>query len=171
MTATPRTATPRTPAPRTPAPPAPTPLTATLSDALLAAVAAEDAAVFGYSLAGPRLATAAQRSAARGYYDVHRAQRDAVAGWVSGHGGTPAPPAAEYRLPGPVNDPASASALLAGLEEATAARYADIVAFATGSLRRAAALALQQAAVREAHWRQTSVPFPGLVGRLPETSR
>ena len=147
-----------------------TPGTATLPDALLAAAAAEDAAVFGYSVAGPRLATAAQRAAARGYYDVHRAQRDAVAGWVFGHGRTPAPPAAEYALPGPVDDPASAAALLAGLEEATAARYADIVALGTGSLKRAAALALQQAAVREAHWRETSVPFPGLVDRLPESS-
>ena len=147
----------------------PTPLTAALPDALLAAAAAEDAAVFGYSVAGPRLATATQRSAASGYYDVHRAQRDAVAGWVIGHGRTPAPPAAEYALPDPVNDPASAAALLVGLEEATAARYADIVALATGSLRRAAALALQQAATREARWRETSVPFPGLVDRLPKS--
>lgn len=136
--------------------------------ALLGAAAAEDAAVFGYSVAGPRLATATQRSTARSYYDVHRAQRQAVAGWVTSHGATPAPPAAEYEMPGPVDDPASAAILLVRLEEATAARYADVVALGTGSLKRAAALALQQAAVRETHWRGASVPFPGLVDRLPE---
>jgi hypothetical protein len=141
-----------------------------LAAALLAAVAAEDAAVFGYSVAGPRLASAAQRNTARGYYDVHRAQRQAVAGWATSRGLTPSPPAPEYALPGPVDDATAAAALLAGLEEATAARYADLVALSSGSQRRAAALALQQAAAREARWRQASVPFPGLVGRLPTPS-
>jgi len=53
------------------------------------------------------------------------------------------------------------------LEETTAARYADLVAVADGSLRRAAALALQGAAVRQERWSGHCVPFPGLTGRLP----
>lgn len=133
---------------------------------LLAAAVAEDAAIYGYSFAGAHLSPDG-RLLARSYYDVHREQLQAVTGWLADRGATPAPPAALYSVPGRVHDAASASALLARLEEATAARYVDIVATATGSLQRAAALALQAAAIREAHWRGGCVPFPGLVGRLP----
>jgi len=145
-----------------------TPPPAALAGALLAAVEAENAAIYGYSLAGARLASAHDRLAALGDYDVHRAQLQAVAGWAADRGLTPPPPAAVYALPtATVSDAAAASGLLAQVEESTAARYADLVAVATGSLQRAAALALQAAAVREARWRGGCVAFPGLVGRLP----
>ena len=192
----------------------------TLATALSAVVDAENAAIYGYSVAGPRLDTAARRTVARSDYEVHRAQLLAVRGWLAqrsegtdqpkGSDGTEgpdgtgsgsavaAPPAAVYSLPAPVTDDATAAALLAQLEEATAACYADIVAVAAGvtaattapaaatasalagasvsmtappnpgTLQRAAALALQSAAVREARWRGASVPFPGLVDRLPQ---
>jgi len=144
-----------------------------LTAALVAVVEAENAAVYGYSVAGARLSSSAQRLVARGDYDVHRAQVQATMSWLSDHArqsdtaASAAPPAAVYALPSPVTDAASALALLAALEENTAARYADVVSLATGSLQRAAALALQAAAVREAKWRHGSVPFPGLTGRLP----
>lgn len=137
-----------------------------LIDVLLAAAAAEDAAIYGYSVAGAQLSSG-ERVVARSYYDVHREQLQVVTGWLADRGATPAPPAALYSGPGQIHDAASASALLARLEEATAARYVDIVASTTGSLQRAAALALQAAATREAHWRGSCVPYPGLVGRLP----
>jgi hypothetical protein len=69
-------------------------------------------------------------------------------------------------LPSPVDDFPTARALLAAIEESTAAAYADVVAVASAKLQRDAALELQAAAIREAQWRTTSVPFPGLVGRL-----
>ena len=144
------------------APPAPS-----LVDVLLDVVDAENAAVYGYAVAGARLGSAAERTLARGDYDVHRAQLQAVTGWLAKSSSTPAPPVAVYSMPASVGDPAAASALLGQLEEATAARYADLVAAATGSLQRAAALALQSAAVRELHWRGRSTPFPGLLNRLP----
>jgi hypothetical protein len=138
-----------------------------LITALSAAADAENAAIYGYSVAGARLTSARERAVARGHYDVHRAQLQAVTGWLADRGAAATPPAAMYVLPGHVGDDVSASALLTQLEEATAARYADLIAVATGSLQRAAALALQAAAVREAHWRGRSVPYPGLFGRLP----
>jgi hypothetical protein len=137
-----------------------------LGNALLAAAAAENAAVYGYSLAGARLADPHEKAVARAAYDVHRAQVQAVTGWLTDRSSTPAPPAPVYDLPSPVTDPAAARAALAAIEESTAAAYADVVAAADGSLQRAAALALQSAAVREAGWRTTSVPFPGLLGRI-----
>lgn len=147
----------------TPAPSAGSAVTA----ALTATADAENAAIYGYALAAPHLGSAAERMSARGDYDIHRAQLQVVTGWLAESGATPPAPAAVYALPHPVIGPSSASALLAALEEGAAARYADLVAASTGSLRRAAALALQAAAVREAHWKGRSVPFPGLVDRLP----
>lgn len=139
----------------------------TLLAALQAAAAAENAAVYGYSVAGARLRDRALKGAARADYDVHRAQLQAVTGWLETSGATaPAPPPV-YQLPTPITDDAAATALLTRLEEACCATYADLVAVATGDLRRAAALALQSAAIRESSWRRGSTPFPGLVGRLP----
>lgn len=141
-----------------------------LTSALVAVVEAENAAVYGYSLAGAKLSSSSQRLVARGDYDVHRAQLQATTSWLSAHGegsATAPAPAAVYSLPSPITDAASAVALLAQLEENTAARYADLVAFSSGGLCRAAALALQSAAVREARWRGSCTPFPGLTDRLP----
>jgi hypothetical protein len=143
-------------------------MSTTLADALVAAAAAENAAVYGYAAAGARLLSGTARASARAAYDLHRAQVHTVAGWLASHGATPSPPAAVYELPHPVTDANSAVALLALLEEGSAAAYADVVAAAADeALRRAAALALQSAAVREARWQGAAVPFPGLVGRLP----
>lgn len=136
--------------------------------ALLSAEAAENAAVYGYSLAGAKLATPHDKALARAGYDVHRAQVEKVRGWVIERGSTPPPAAPVYSLPNAVTDAASARLMLAAIDESTAAAYADVVAAAAlgGPVQGAAAAALQSAAVREALWRTTSVPFPGLVGRL-----
>jgi len=135
--------------------------------ALLAAAAAENAAVYGYAVAGARLATGQTKNAARTAYDAHRAQVQTVTQWLAGLGATPAPAAPVYQLPNPVVDNPSARDLLAAIEESTAAAYADVVAVASGQLQHDAALELQAAAIREVQWRTTPVPFPGLVGRLP----
>jgi uncharacterized protein DUF4439 len=142
----------------------------TLRDALLAAAAAENAAVYGYSLAGARLATPQDKAAARAAYDLHRAQVEALTEQLASLQATPPPASPVYELPSAVTDAASARATLAAIEESTAATYADVVAATppgSPALLRSAALWLQSTAVREAQWRTTSVPFPGLVGRLP----
>jgi uncharacterized protein DUF4439 len=141
----------------------------TLSDALLAAAAAENAAVYGYSLAGARLVTPQDKAAARAAYDLHRAQVETLTEQLANLSATPPPAAPVYAMPSPVTDAASARAALAAIEESTAATYADVVSAApsgASALMRDAALWLQSAAVREAQWRTTSVPFPGLLGRL-----
>jgi Domain of unknown function (DUF4439) len=139
-----------------------------LTTALLAAAAAENAAVYGYSVAGAKLGTPQDKAAALAAYDVHRAQVEVVREWLFARSSTPPPAAPVYDLPSPVTDATSAGTTLAAIEESTAATYADVVAAAVGSaaVQRGAALALQSAAVREAQWRTTSVPFPGLTSRL-----
>jgi Domain of unknown function (DUF4439) len=134
--------------------------------ALQSAADAENAAIYGYSLAGAKLATD-QRALARGDYDIHRAQLLVVSGWLSERATTAGPAQPAYQLPYPITDAATAAKLLADLEEAAAGAYADVVAASSGSLQRSAGLALQSAAVREARWRGSTVAFPGLNGRSP----
>ncbi|MDG9704494.1 ferritin-like domain-containing protein [Streptomyces sp. DH37] len=137
--------------------------------ALRAALAAEHAAVYGYGVVGGRIAED-RRAQAREAYDAHRARRDALRRAVRRMGGTPEPAAAAYSLPFAVPDGAAAVRLAAELEERVAAVYADLVRAGGGGLRREAAAALREAAVRAARWRGTGVPFPGLAERAAPAS-
>ncbi len=125
--------------------------------ALQALVAAEDAAVFGVSALGGRLADLAPGSAPAAAlaaaYDVHRLRRDA---WTAALRAVAAPvPAAEpaYQLPAPAGV-AGTTMAAADLELRCAAAYdsalegladrtvrAQVIAALTDSARRSAALA------------------------------
>ena len=136
------------------------------TSALQEVLAAEQAVVFGYGVAGARLAGTDRRRALAGW-SAHGARRDRLAGLVAARGATPVPPAASYALPSPVRTPGDAVALLTVLEERLADVYADAVARLTGDLRGMAATGLADAAVAGARWRGTSVAFPGLPERAP----
>ncbi len=133
-------------------------------DAAQAALAAEHAAVYGYGVVGARV-DEAHAALAREAYDAHRVRRDAMSRAVRDLGGAPEAAAAAYALPFPVSDPAAAVRLGAELESRVADVYADLVRAATGALRRDAAAALREAAVRAVRWSGGSVAFPGLVER------
>ncbi|MER5974239.1 ferritin-like domain-containing protein [Streptomyces sp. NPDC002055] len=133
-------------------------------DAAQAALGAEHAAVYGYGVVGGRIGDG-RLDEAREAYAAHRARRDSVRRLVDELGGEPEPSAAAYALPFPVPDAAAAVRLAAELEERVAGVYADLVGAAEGSLRREAASALREAAVRAARWRKGSVAFPGLAER------
>lgn len=129
-----------------------------------AALAAEHAAVYGYGVVGG-LVSAARRSEAQQAYDAHRARRDAMIRTVADLGAAPVFSAGGYELPFAVTDPAGAVKLAAFLEERVAGAYGDLVGAALGAVRRDAADALREAAVRAVRWRGGSVAFPGLVER------
>lgn len=129
-----------------------------------AALAAEHAAVYGYGVAGGRVA-AARRAEATAAFHAHRARRDALVRTVRDLGGEPVASDAAYALPFAVPDAAAAVRLAAVLEDRVGYVYSDLVRAADGSLRRSAADALREAAVRAAHWRGSGVPFPGLAER------
>ncbi|RST13052.1 DUF4439 domain-containing protein [Streptomyces sp. WAC05374] len=133
-------------------------------EAAQAALAAEHAAVYGYGVVGGRVgdARAAEAGAA---HAAHRARRDALARAVRDLGGRPAASAAAYALPFPVADAAAAVRLAAELEDRIAGVYSDLVRAAEGPLRRDAASALREAAVRAVRWRGSGVAFPGLAER------
>ncbi|GGU64823.1 ferritin-like domain-containing protein [Streptomyces lavendofoliae] len=133
-------------------------------EAAQAALAAEHAAVYGYGVVGGRIGRdrAAEATAA---YAAHRARRDALARAVRDLGGRPAASAAAYALPFPVPDAAAAVRLASELEDRVAGVYSDLVRAAEGPLRREAASALREAAVRAVRWRGSGVAFPGLAER------
>ncbi|MFD0146683.1 MULTISPECIES: ferritin-like domain-containing protein [unclassified Streptomyces] len=134
-------------------------------DAARAALAAEHAAVYGYGVVGGRIG-AERRAEATTAYEAHRARRDTLRRAVRDLGGEPVAAAAGYELPFPVPDTAAAVRLAAVLEERVAGVYSDLVRAAEGPLRRDAAAALREAAVRAVRWRGTDVTFPGLAERV-----
>src|SRR6266480_7562451 len=129
--------------------------------ALQAALAAENAAIFGYGVAGAHL-TGSSQAAAQRDWTGHNQARDALAAMISARGAVPAAAQAYYQLPFRVHDAASATALAAYLEDGVTQAYLGLVAVSDQRLRRYGALAMQQAAQRAAFWRGTTQAFPGL---------
>ncbi|WP_406455428.1 ferritin-like domain-containing protein [Streptomyces sp. NBC_00876] len=135
-----------------------------------AALAAEHAAVYGYGVAGARVA-AGRRAEATAAYHAHRARRDALVRTVRDLGGEPVAADPAYALPFAVPDAAAAVRLAAVLEDRVADVYSDLVRACEGPLRRSAADSLREAAVRAVRWRGSGVPFPGLAERAADGSR
>lgn len=134
--------------------------------ALQAALAAENAAVYGYGVAGAHLAGRAFSRAQRDW-DAHQAARDVLAGMIAARGAAPAAAAASYRLPFSVGDAKAAAGLAAYLEEQATSAYLGVVAIPDPALRAFGARSAAAAALRAAAWRRRTVAFPGLPGGRP----
>ena len=129
--------------------------------ALQAALAAEDAAIFGYGVAGAHLAGSSLAAAEQDWIR-HNEARDTLAAMIRRLGAAPTATQAFYQLPFPVHDAASATALAAYLEDGVTRAYLGLVAVSDQQLRRFGALAMQGAAQRAAFWRGSTQAFPGL---------
>ena len=137
-------------------------MTATTAlSALQAALAAENAAIFGYGVAGAHL-TGSRQAAAEQDWTGHNQARDTLAAMISRLGAAPGPAQAFYQLPFRVHDAASAAALAAYLEDGVTRAYLGLVAVSDQRLRRFGALAMQGAAQRAAFWHGSTQAFPGL---------
>jgi Domain of unknown function (DUF4439) len=97
-----------------------------LTKAWTAVITGEAAAVYAYSIAGPRVA-AARSAAAQAGYDSHETARDQALLELVAAGADPVPLPAFFELPDQVATPAQAAALLAGVESRLAVVYADLV--------------------------------------------
>jgi hypothetical protein len=138
--------------------------TAAAVAALQGALAAENAAIFGYGVAGAYM-SGAQRGTATAFWNAHRSAGDSLAGLLRARGAQPAAADASYKLPFTVRDQSQAVALAVYLEDGVTAAYLGVVgATAQMGLREFAATAMQASAVRAAHWRGSSMTFPGLPG-------
>ena len=133
------------------------------------ALAAEQAAVHGYGIVGPRVPPD-ERSPARRCEQEHRELRDQTSAGLLTAGEAPVAPEASYPLPFPVVDTVSARRLAVRLETDAAAawRYLIAVSAPGEAARKAAAPALTASALRAMRWRRLltpqtpTVPFPGL---------
>jgi hypothetical protein len=136
--------------------------------ALQAALAAEQAAIFGYGVAGAHL-SGSRLAAAEKDWTGHNEARDALTAMISKAGPAPVAAQAFYQLPFPVHNATSAMALAAYLEDGVTRAYLGVVAVTDPRLRAFGALAMQGPAERAAYWRGGTQAFPGLAtsARLP----
>lgn len=130
-------------------------------EAWSAVVAGEDAAIYAYSVAGGRVAAGDRRQATSGL-EAHRQRRSRAASLLTGIGGTPPPGAAAYVLPAAVQRPRGARRLLADVDLALVAIYADAAAAATGEDRRWAARSAADCATSAVAWGEAPQAFPSV---------
>jgi hypothetical protein len=131
--------------------------------ALQAALAAEQAASYGYGVVGARLrqGSAEQGTASAGWV-AHLRATDTLTAMISARDGKPVPAAVAYQLPEPVQTVSEATALAALLEDRVAQAYLGIVALPESGLRNFGAQQVRAAALRAAAWRGSTQAFPGL---------
>jgi Domain of unknown function (DUF4439) len=134
--------------------------------ALQSALAAEEAASYGYGVVGAYLPQgSAEQATATTDWVVHMRARDQLSALITARGATPVPAAVAYKLPGPVRTPAAARALAATLEDRLAQSYLALVALPDPSLRSLGARQVRAAALRAQAWRGSVQAFPGLPGK------
>jgi Domain of unknown function (DUF4439) len=131
--------------------------------ALQNALAAEQAASYGYGIVGARLpqGSPAQVQATTDWV-THVRARDQLTQLISAGGVTPAPSAVAYQLPFPVNSAPAAKALAATLEDRVAGAYLSLVALTEPGLRSFGAAQVRAAALRSEAWSGSTQAFPGL---------
>jgi hypothetical protein len=133
----------------------------TAVSALRAALAAEDAAIYGYGVAGAHL-SGSRQAAAQQDWEGHNKARDTLTTMIYALGAQPVTAQAFYSFPFPVHNGTSAMALAAYLEDGVTRAYLGIVAVSDQRLRDFGALAMQSSAERAAYWRGSTQAFPGL---------
>jgi Domain of unknown function (DUF4439) len=121
--------------------------------ALQAALAAEDATIYGYGVAGAFLQDP-DRTYAANAITAHQLVRDKLAALIQAGGVAPVAAQPAYQLPFVVNGPKTAAALAAHLEQGEAGASWDLVATsaASSALRTLAVGWLTAAALRATHW-------------------
>jgi hypothetical protein len=135
-------------------------------EALQSVLAAENAAIFGYGVAGAYL-TGGQRTAATQFWDGHRSAGDTLAAMLRARGAQPAAAGDAYSMPFPVHTAHEAALLATFIEDGITTAYLGLVAAGDAGLREFGARAMQDSAVRSAYWRGSSLAFPGLAASTP----
>lgn len=131
----------------------------TPAQAWTSVVAGEDAAIYAYSVAGARVPDADLRRARAGL-DAHRERRSRASLLAADAGGSVPAPQPAYELPGDVVRPRDAAALLADVENALVAVYADAAAASSDADRRWAARCAADCAASAVEWGAPSQAFP-----------
>lgn len=131
--------------------------------ALQAALAAEQAACYGYGVVGAHLnVSRSQSRSAEADWVAHQVARDNLAALITSAGAAPNPAPVAYQLPVHVRTAAQARSLAVVLEDEVAQAYLGLVALGDRSLRALGGRELTAAALRAAGWRHATVAFPGM---------
>jgi len=130
-------------------------------EALRKALAAEHAAVYAYAVIGARTEGALQ-AGLRAAFDAHRGRRDQLRSLIVNRGGRPSEPESSYTLPSTPRSAQDAVALAVQLESGIPATYLEVCAAPSAALRRMAALAMQESAVRSYGFQPALTAFPGM---------
>jgi uncharacterized protein DUF4439 len=137
--------------------------------ALQAALAAEQAACYGYGVVGAYL-SGGEAAKADADWIAHQQARDGLTATITAEGADPVPAAVAYRLPIPVHSAGQARALAVLLEERVAQAYIGLVGLSDLTLRALGARQLRAAALRAAAWNHVTMAFPGLPDSSPGDS-
>ena len=130
---------------------------------LQAALAAEQAACYGYGVVGAYLSGSA---AARADSDwvAHELARDSLSAAITAAGADPVPAAVAYQMPIQVRSAVQAVALAVILEQRVAEAYIGLVGLNDLTLRALGARQIRGAALRATTWSHATAAFPGLPG-------
>jgi hypothetical protein len=144
--------------------------TGQVATALQSALAAENAAVYGYGVAGAQLGATARDLALRDW-TVHQMARDRLEAMLTSLGVKPVAAQPAYQLPFPVHGTGAAISLAGYLENQVAAAYLGIVALDDPRLRAWGATQAQACALRATTWLGRTAAFPGLTSGLAAPAR
>jgi hypothetical protein len=133
------------------------------ASAITAALAAEQAAIYGYGVVGSHL-TGTPAAAARSYWIAHQVAADKLTALLQATGAAAPAAAPAYQLPDAVRTAGQAARLAVALEDRVLAAYLGLVAIDEAPLRTLGAREARIAALRAAAWRGSTVAFPGLAG-------
>ena len=141
-----------------------------MNEQMVAALAAEEAAIYAYGLIGVRFTGAGDVAEARTAEQAHRLRRDYLVTRVDQlKASAPAAPAG-YQLPFAVTDRASALKLAIRIEDGVAQAWRPVLGVTQGADRTTALAAMTDSAVRATRWRRLAevspitLPFPGRPG-------
>jgi hypothetical protein len=135
--------------------------TGQVAAALQSALAAENAAVYGYGVAGAQLGATA-RDLALQDWTQHEMARDRLEAMLTSLGIKPEAAQPAYQLPFPARGTGAAISLAGYLENQVAAAYLGIVALDDPRLRTWGARQAQACALRATTWLGRTAAFPGL---------
>jgi hypothetical protein len=135
----------------------------------MAALAAEEAAIYAYGIVGVHL-TGGGVDDARTAEAAHRSRRDVLVAQLARLDASTAPQPAAYELPFPVTTSAEAYKLAIHVEDGVAAAWRTVLPGAERAGRGDALGAMTESAVRATRWRKragvspVTLPFPGKPG-------
>jgi uncharacterized protein DUF4439 len=131
-----------------------------VNEQLTGALAAEEAAIYGYGVIGVKLSVKGEVIEARAAEQEHRERRDWLVSKIAEGNASTGPAPAGYQLPFPVTDRAAALRLAIRIEDGVAQSWRPVLGATRDADRTTALAAMTDAAVRACRWRRLAAVTP-----------